>query len=121
MIGESLSNLESSGNESDVDGYIATDKYKVSLSKNINKKLSSNIFQSIKRNKKGKIDWKIVLSHFECIDGDLKQLKKKISDHVYNVAAKEKRKEKDKKTRQFIKLIKFFSLHKSLRTKEHSG
>ena len=121
MIGESLRNSDSSDNEIDVDGLIATDKFKISLSNNINKRLSSMIFKTIKRNKKGKIDWDIVLSHFECADGDPKQLKQKIRDHVYNVVAKEKRKEKVKKIRQFVKFIKFISLHNSMRTDERSA
>lgn len=77
----------------DIEIFLAIEKEKISIDKNISRTQSKIIFNQVKEYKsRFQVNWEKVMMHFECIDGSHQQLEKKIRDHYYNKTAKLKRK-----------------------------
>lgn len=93
MNRNTLNDSEEKGFNDDIEIFLAIEKEKISIAKNISRHHSRIILDKVKEYKSRlQVNWKKVMNHFECIDGSNQQLEKKIRDHYYNKTAKLKRK-----------------------------
>ena len=103
-------------NQIDVSIYLAHDKIRIDLKKNITAKQSEFIFERINEFRQGKqVNWHLVLGCFEIEKGEEKGLERKIRDHFYNKKANCKRRHKKaqqnlyrKFSKAMLKLFKAF-------------